>query len=135
MPSSSRRAFLQTAGASAAALSLRNSPRAAQPGSVPPTNPAPDPYRHDRPLLELQQRFLDLRFGMFIHFNMATFQDREWGDPAGPTEAFDPTNPDTDQWAAAAVSAGMRYASLTTKHHDGFCLWPTKSGGDSILKT
>ena len=34
--------------------------------------------RRGRPLLELQQRFLDLRFGMFLHFNMATFQDREW---------------------------------------------------------
>src|SRR6267154_5564780 len=83
-------------------------------------------------LLELQQRFLDLRFGMFIHFNMATFQDREWGDPAGPIEAFEPTHLDTDQWAAAAKSAGMRYACLTAKHHDGFCLWPTRSGGDSV---
>jgi len=39
-----------------------------------------------RPLLELQQRFIDLRFGMFVHFNMATFQDREWGDPTSPAE-------------------------------------------------
>ncbi len=88
-----------------------------------------------RSLLELQQAFLDLRFGMFVHFNMATFQDREWGDPAGPTEAFDPSALDTDGWALAAKSAGMRYGCLTTKHHDGFCLWPTGSGGDSILKT
>lgn len=91
-------------------------------------------YRQGRPLLELQQEFLDLRLGMFIHFNMATFQDREWGDPTGPTEAFDPMNLDTDGWAKAALSAHMGYGCLTTKHHDGFCLWPTKSGGDSILK-
>src|SRR5579862_4946559 len=91
--------------------------------------------RRRRPLLDLQQRFLDLRFGMFIHFNMATFQDREWGDPAGPIEAFAPTHLATDQWAAAASSAGMRYACLTAKHHDGFCLWPPRSGGDSISKT
>ena len=38
--------------------------------------------RRGRQLLELQQRFVDLRFGMFLHFNMATFQDREWGDPS-----------------------------------------------------
>ena len=36
--------------------------------------------RRGLPLLDLQQRFVDLRFGMFVHFNMATFQDREWGD-------------------------------------------------------
>lgn len=93
------------------------------------------PYRTDKPLLQLQQEFVDLRFGMFLHFNMATFQDLEWGDPDRPTEAFDPTNLDTDQWATAAKSAGMTYGCLTSKHHDGFCLWPTKTGADSILKT
>lgn len=93
------------------------------------------PYRVDKPLTQLQQEFVDLRFGMFLHFNMATFQDREWGDPAGPTEAFDPTNLDTDQWARAAKSAGMTYGCLTTKHHDGFCIWPTRTKSDSILQT
>jgi len=57
-------------------------------------------------LLELQQRFVDLRFGMFLHFNMATFQDREWGDPTSSPTLFHPTALDTDQWAAAAQSAG-----------------------------
>lgn len=93
------------------------------------------PYHSDKPLLDVQQAFIDLRFGMFIHFNMATFQDREWGDPTGPVEAFDPTNLDTDQWAAAAKSAGMQYACLTTKHHDGFPIWPTKTKVASILQT
>src|SRR6476660_6057013 len=58
-------------------------------------------------LLELQQRFVDLRFGMFLHFNMATFQDREWGDPTSPADLFRPTALDTDQWASAALSANM----------------------------
>lgn len=84
-------------------------------------------YVIDRPLLESQQAFLDLRFGMFIHFNMATFQDREWGDPTAPAELFHPTDLDTDQWADTAKSAGMTWGCLTTKHHDGFCLWPTKT--------
>lgn len=92
-----------------------------------------EPYRTDRPMLELQQKFLDLRLGMFLHFNMATFQDREWGDPRGPMDAFAPTAIDADQWADAAVAAGMGYGCLTTKHHDGFAIWPTKTGGDSIL--
>jgi alpha-L-fucosidase len=92
-------------------------------------------YHSDKPLLQLQQEFVDLRFGMFLHFNMATFQDREWGDPTGPVEAFDPTNLDTDQWARAAKSAGITYGCLTTKHHDGFCIWPTKTKVASILQT
>lgn len=86
------------------------------------------PYRTDKPMLQLQQGFVDLRFGMFLHFNMATFQDREWGDPTADSSVFNPTNLDTDQWAQAAKSAGMTYGCLTTKHHDGFCIWPTKTG-------
>src|SRR5690606_32867970 len=84
--------------------------------------PLMQPYRTDRPLRDLQQDFVDLRFGMFLHFNMATFQDREWGDPTGPIELFDPTAFDTDQWAEAAKSAGMTFGCLTTKHHDGFSI-------------
>ena len=80
-----------------------------------------------RQLLELQQRFVDLRFGMFLHFNMATFQDREWGDPTSSPDLFHPTALDTDQWAAAARSANMTWGCLTTRHHDGFCIWPTKT--------
>jgi len=98
-------------------------------------SPAVKPYRTDKPLLQLQQEFVNLRFGMFLHFNMATFQNREWGDPTGPTEVFDPTHLDTDQWAEAAISAGMTYACITPKHHDGFCLWPTKTKSASVLHT
>lgn len=91
--------------------------------------------RRDAPLLELQQKFLDLRFGMFIHFNMATFQDREWGDPSAPASLFSPTALDTDQWAAAAKSAHMTYGCLTTKHHDGFCIWPTATKAASVRQS
>ena len=91
--------------------------------------------RRGRPLLELQQRFVDLRFGMFVHFNMATFQDREWGDPTAAAEMFHPTALDTDQWAAAARSANMTWGCLTTRHHDGFCLWPTKTRAASVAQT
>jgi alpha-L-fucosidase len=87
------------------------------------------------PLIELQQRFVDLRFGMFLHFNMATFQDLEWGDPASPSSLFSPTALDTDQWAAAAKSANMTWSCLTTRHHDGFCIWPTKTHAASVRQT
>jgi alpha-L-fucosidase len=83
-------------------------------------------------LLELQQEFLDLRFGMFIHLNMATFEQREWGDPKASPKLFNPTHLDTDQWASAARSANMQYGCLTTKHHDGFCLWPTATSSPSV---
>jgi alpha-L-fucosidase len=82
--------------------------------------------------LKLQQRFLDLRFGMYIHLNMATYEQREWGDPKASPALFDPKNLDTDQWALAARSAGMAYGCLTTKHHDGFCLWPTATSSASV---
>jgi alpha-L-fucosidase len=83
-------------------------------------------------ILELQQRFMNLRFGMYIHLNMATFEEREWGDPRTSPEIFNPKNLDTDQWARAALSAGMAYGCLTTKHHDGFCLWPTATSSPSV---
>jgi alpha-L-fucosidase len=83
-------------------------------------------------MLELQQQFLDLRFGMYIHLNMATFEQREWGDPKASPALFNPKNLDTDQWARAARSAGMAYGCLTTKHHDGFCLWPTATRSASV---
>jgi alpha-L-fucosidase len=83
-------------------------------------------------MLELQQQFLDLRFGMYIHLNMATFEQREWGDPKASPALFNPKNLDTDQWARAARSAGMAYGCLTTKHHDGFCLWPTATSSASV---
>jgi alpha-L-fucosidase len=85
-----------------------------------------------KPLLQLQQEFMDLRFGMFIHLNMATFEQREWGDPKASPKLFNPAHLDTDQWAQAARSAGMTYGCLTTKHHDGFCLWPTKTTSPSV---
>jgi alpha-L-fucosidase len=91
--------------------------------------------RRARPLLDLQQRFVDLRFGMFVHFNMATFQDREWGDPTATPETFHPSALDTDQWAAAARSANMTWGCLTTRHHDGFCLWPTRTHAASVAQT
>lgn len=67
----------------------------------------------------------DLEFGMFCHFGVNTFTGREWGDGTEDPALFNPTRLDCRQWARAARRAGMRYAVLTAKHHDGFCLWPT----------
>jgi alpha-L-fucosidase len=65
---------------------------------------------------------VDLRFGMFNHFNMGTFTNEEWAAPRQSPARFAPTAVDCAQAAAAAK---MSYGVLTTKHHDGFCLWPS----------
>lgn len=86
-------------------------------------------------LRELQQQFVDLKFGMFIHFNMATFNESDWGNPDAPLELFAPMKMDCKQWARAAKSAKMRYGCLTTKHHNGFCLWDTKTTDYNAMNT
>ncbi|QVY66099.1 alpha-L-fucosidase [Polaribacter sp. Q13] len=70
--------------------------------------------------------FLNLNFGMFIHYNMGTYHAEQWAKPNHDPKSFAPTNLDCNQWAKAAKSAKMNYAVFTTKHHDGFCLWNTK---------
>lgn len=74
------------------------------------------------------QAFRDLRYGMFIHYNMATYHDCQWVKGYVDPSTFAPGVEliDTDAWADAAVSAGMTYAVLTTKHVAGFCLWDSQ---------
>lgn len=83
----------------------------------------------------LQRRFVDLRFGMFIHFNMPTFVNEDWPDPDASPELFNPGKLDCRQWAKAAKSAGMTYGCLTTKHHSGFCIWDTKTTDYSVMSS
>ncbi|MBT3295161.1 MAG: hypothetical protein HN919_19770 [Verrucomicrobia bacterium] len=78
--------------------------------------------------------FLKLKFGMFIHYNMATYVGQQWVDGYPDPSTFDPGGPvDTDAWADAAVSAGMSYAVLTTKHVGGFCLWDSAYTDYSVM--
>lgn len=65
-------------------------------------------------------------YGMFMHFGLNTFTDNEWSDGTTPVEQYNPTHLDPDQWVRTAKAAGFRYVLLTTKHHDGFCLWDSK---------
>lgn len=82
-----------------------------------------------------QKNYVDLRFGMFIHYNMGTYHDQEWVSPWQDPYSFNPSNVNTDQWADAAKSAGMKYAVLTTKHHDGFALWPSNYGNYNVMNS
>jgi alpha-L-fucosidase len=62
----------------------------------------------------------------FLHFGMNTFTDKEQGDGSESPALFNPTAFDARQWITALRDAGVREALLSVKHHDGFCLWPTK---------
>ncbi len=89
----------------------------------------------------LQKEFINLRLGTFIHFNSATMQfhdnpkiidwefDHENGNDPRQYPFYEadwnPTALDCKGWAKAAKAAGCRFAALTAKHHEGFCLWPT----------
>jgi alpha-L-fucosidase len=79
-----------------------------------------------KPLQDLQRDFVDLRFGMFLHFGILTYTG-SWSKPNLDIQRFNPTKLDPGQWADAAVSAKMKYGVLTTKHHDGFALWPSRA--------
>jgi len=74
-----------------------------------------------------QLRWFDTEFYAFVHFTVNTYTDLEWGLGNEPESIFNPVELDCDQWVEAIKSAGMKGLILTAKHHDGFCLWPTKT--------
>jgi alpha-L-fucosidase len=89
--------------------------------------------------------FMDLRFGMFIHWGPVALRGTEIGwsrgvqVPAGEYDSlymeFNPLLFDADRWVKTAKDAGMKYIVITAKHHDGFCLWPTAFTGHHIMKS
>ncbi len=84
-----------------------------------------------KPLEELQRDFVDLRFGMFIHFGILTYTG-QWGQGNLDIAQFNPTGLDPGQWADAAVAARMKYGVLTARHHDGFALWPSSASDYNV---
>jgi alpha-L-fucosidase len=69
---------------------------------------------------------------LFLHFGVNTFSNREWGDGKEDPASFAPSQLDASQWARTARAAGFRAMILTAKHHDGFCLWPSRTTTHSV---
>ena len=86
---------------------------------------------HVRPS-QKQLDWLDMESYAFVHFSPNTYTDLEWGHGDEPESIFNPTKLDCDQWVESIKSAGMKGMVLTAKHHDGFCLWPSKYTEHSV---
>lgn len=79
-----------------------------------------------------QKIWQEMEYYAFIHFNMNTFTNKEWGYGDESPSTFNPTNLDTDQWAEVIKNSGMKGIIITAKHHDGFALWPSNYTSHSV---
>jgi alpha-L-fucosidase len=82
-----------------------------------------------------QLHWSELGFYNFLHFTVNTFTDKEWGEGDEDPAIFNPTAFDADAICAVLKDAGSKGIILTCKHHDGFCLWPTKTTEHCIRKS
>jgi alpha-L-fucosidase len=117
-----RRAFVQLAATGLAACALPRRGGRTTADARPRPSPAQVSWQRDE-------------LAMFLHFGVNTFTDREWGDGRESPSIFAPAALDARQWARTARASGFRAMVLTAKHHDGFCLWPTRTTTHSVASS
>lgn len=89
-----------------------------------------------QPLPSRQQlAWHDMEFYFFMHFGPNTFTDKEWGHGDEPEEIFNPSQLDCRQWVKVAKESGAKGIIITAKHHDGFCLWPSKYSKHTVRES
>lgn len=77
----------------------------------------------------------DMEYYWFVHFGPNTFTDKEWGHGDELEDIFNPSQLDCRQWARTAKAAGAKGIIITAKHHDGFCLWPSKFSTHTVRES
>jgi len=82
-----------------------------------------------------QLRWHDTEFYLFAHFGPNTFTEKEWGEGNEAENVFNPSNLDCNQWCRIAKAAGAKGIIITAKHHDGFCLWPSKYSTHTVRES